>query len=68
MIEIGGFIHQLNIREAQKENDYCPTVFITESNKKRSNPADKKNKICVITNWFYPIKTVITKEKIRFNV
>lgn len=43
MIEIGGFIHQLNIRKAQKEEDNRNSIFIAQSHKQRSNPADKKD-------------------------
>lgn len=68
MIEVSGFIHQLNVSEAQKENDYCQAVFVTQSNEERGNPADQKNQVCIISNRFYPFKTVIAEEKLWLNV
>jgi hypothetical protein len=68
MIEISGFIHQLDVSESQEKHDNCQSVFITNGNQKSREPADNKNEIGEVSERMHPLKTVIGKEKIGFDI
>lgn len=68
MVEISGFIHQLNVGKTQKEKDNRNSIFIAQSDTKRSDSAYNENEVRVISNWLHPLKSVITEKEFRFNI
>src|SRR5690554_399482 len=68
MIEIGGFIHQLNVRKTQKKDDNGDSIFIAQCDKKRSNSTNDKDEIGVISKRLNPIKSVIAEKEFGFDI
>lgn len=68
MIEIGRFIHQFDIGEADEKSKNCKSIFITEGNTNGRNSTNYEDKIGPISQRLNPFKAIVGKEKSRFYV
>ena len=68
MIQIGGFVHQLDVGKAEEKNDDGHAVFETQGNKYRGKSTDRKDQIGPFTQGLNPFKSQVGKVKIRLNV
>lgn len=68
MIEVGGFIHQLDVCETDKKHDDSDTILIAQGHKKCTESAKEEKVVGIRADGLHPLETIIRKEKRRLNV
>jgi 5-deoxy-D-glucuronate isomerase len=59
VVQIGGFIHQLDVGEAKEKNDDRDSVFESKGDKKSRNSTDKKNEVGPFAERLDPLKSIV---------
>ena len=68
VVQVGRFIHQLDVGEAEKKDDDGNAVFETDCHKEGRQSADCKNNVGPFAKRLNPFKAVVRKEELRFNI
>lgn len=68
MIQVRGFIHQLDIGEAEKKKYDGNAVFISKCYTKGCKTTDYKQQVSPFSQRLYPLKTQVGKMEVRLDV
>jgi len=68
VVEVGGFVHQLNVGKAEEKYDDGSPVLKSDGDKNSGKPADDKYQIGPLSYRLDPFKTIIREKKIRFDI
>lgn len=68
MIQVGGFVHQLDVGKAEEKGDYRNLVFEAKGNKNGRKPTDNENKISPFTKRLHPFKSIIREDELRLYI
>ncbi len=68
MIQISGFVHQLDVCEADEKSNYRPPILVTNSNANGRDGANRKNQIGPFANRLNPFKSVVREKELGLYV